>query len=272
MIGCFGLAAATAHADSTTKTIQQVVELDVPGSAQVEKFDPALGTLTAVDYTVESSVRVQVCLENQSTAASAVPGGTSSGSLTATIADASATASASVTVPDAQVGPAVSGLACEAAYDAASNSFPSAPSGSDLLFVPASNSATDGGSATAATLASWIGPGTVDVTWSGASAGDIQTPSEWSIFNLQSGTVTATVVYTYTPNGSTTTIVSGATTVPPTTTVQGATTTLPAVTTTTIGGELPRTGGNTDSMTWIAGALVLAGGAVVVVGAKRRKA
>src|SRR5437868_1711153 len=90
IVGALGLmivGGSTAHADTTTVTNDSASVIDVggPGTGTIPQFNPALGTLTSVSYTINDEVLLQLCAENTSTSAPAAQSGLAQGDLTVTL-------------------------------------------------------------------------------------------------------------------------------------------------------------------------------------------
>ncbi|CAN5657336.1 hypothetical protein BH24ACT5_BH24ACT5_16260 [soil metagenome] len=261
--------AASASAETVSDSTSVNVPLDAPGSGTLDAFDPSLGTLTSVTYSVSTDVLTQVCIENLSQTSGSTTGGPASGTLAVTFpAGITTTSSVDASVPATDL-PASNGTDdCLAGFDEEEAVFPGTVSSSDVAFTSLRDPQTATGIITdPAAMAAFIGPGTVPFSWTSASNADINQPSEWDIFFIAAGDLAVSVTYTYTPAGATTTTnVPGATTttmVPsPTTTpiVTDATTT----TTTVSGGELPRTGGPSNQIVVLASSALALGGAVLV--------
>jgi len=189
----------------------------------VDKFDPSLGTLSRVDWTTEVSVTTELCAENLSTAAGAVPSGNTAGELTVNFpAGTATTASVANTVPAVSLSVSNGSNDCLGGLvlgnDAAGQppTFPNGVSASDVYFNAQTDSQTGSGSITdPAALAAFIGPGTLPYTIDQSSLGDVLQSSEWDITFLAHGSVTVTVTYTYDGTSSTTTTVPGVTTTVP---------------------------------------------------------
>jgi hypothetical protein len=217
-------AATTSSSSSQTHTLQALT------GGTVDKFDPSLGTLTRVDWTTEVSVTTELCAENLSTAAGAVPSGTTEAEVTVNFpAGTATTASVSGTVPPVSLSVSNGSDDCLGALvlgnDAAGQppTFPGGASGSDVYFNADTDNQTGSGSITdPAGLAAFVGPGTLPYTVDQSSEGDVLQSSEWDITFLAHGSTTVTVTYTYEGTSS-------------------STTTVPGATTTTVPGTLPRT-------------------------------
>ena len=76
------LVPGAANAATTSSSSSQSHTLQALTGGTVDKFDPSLGTLTRVDWTTEVTVTTELCAENLSTAAPAVPSGTTAGEVT----------------------------------------------------------------------------------------------------------------------------------------------------------------------------------------------
>jgi len=246
------------------------VDLDAPGSGTLDAFDPSLGTLIQVDYTVATDVLIQVCSENLSTQSGTTTGGPASGQLSVTYPAGVVTTSAVNTALPTTNLPASNGSNdCLAAFDDGSRTFPSGASSSDIAFISTTDPSSASGSITdTAGLAPFIGPGTVSFSWTSSSNADILQPSEWDIWFIAQGELEVTVTYRYTSgSGSTTTVPATTTTTPciptPSTTAPSSGTAAP--TTTVPLCELPPTGSASNMWTMVAVVLVLGGGSLVAL-------
>jgi hypothetical protein len=237
------------------------VDLDAPGSGTLDAFDPSLGTLIRVDFTVATDVLIQVCSENLSTESGTTTGGPASGELSVTYPSGVVTTSAVNTALPATNLPASNGSDdCLNGFDDGSRTFPSGVSGSDVAFISATDPSAASGSITdAAGLAPFIGPGTVSFSWTSSSNADIIQPSEWDIWFVAQGELEVTVNYVYTTDPGPTTTVGATTTTtptcippPPSTVPSGGTasssTSLPFC-------ELPPTGSASNTWTMVAAVL-----------------
>jgi hypothetical protein len=243
------------------------VDLDAPGSGTLDAFDPSLGTLIRVDYTVATDVLIQVCSENLSTESGTTTGGPASGQLSVTYPAGVVTTSAVNTALPTTTLPASNGSNnCLAGFDNGSRTFPSGVSSSDVAFLSTTDPSSASGSITdAAGLAPFIGPGTVSFSWTSSSNADILQPSEWDIWFVAQGELEVTVTYVYTPGSGTTTTTTPCIP-PPSSTVPGAT--LPTSTSVPFC-ELPPTGSASDTWTMLAVVLVLGGGSLVALAGVR---
>jgi hypothetical protein len=253
------------------------VDLDAPGTGTLDAFDPSLGTLIQVDYTVATDVLIQVCSENLSTESGTTTGGPASGELSVTYPSGVVTASAVNTALPATNLPASNGSDdCLDGFDDGSRTFPSAVSSSDVAFLSTTDPSAASGSITdAAGLAPFIGPGTVTFSWTSSSNADILQPSEWDIWFVAQGELEVTVNYIYTSDPGSTTTVSATTTTrptcipPPSSTAPGggtasSSTSVPLC-------ELPPTGSASNTWTMVAVVLVLGGGAIVALAGIRTR-
>src|SRR5262245_15664715 len=182
-VGSGGVSSASAAPLQLSDSFSTNVDLDAPGSGTLDAFDPSLGTLTQVDYTVSTNVLIQVCSENLSTASGTSTGGPASGQLSVTYPTGVVTTSAVDTALPATSLPASNGSNdCLAAFDDGSRTFPSGAASPDLAFISNTDPSSASGSITdPAGLAPFIGPGTVPFSWTSSSNADIQQPSEWDI-------------------------------------------------------------------------------------------
>ena len=211
------LVPGAANAATTSSSSSQSHTLQALTGGTVDKFDPSLGTLTRVDWTTEVTVTTELCAENLSTAASAVPSGTTAGEVTVNFpAGTATTASVSGTVPAVSLSVSNGSDDCLGALvlgnDAAGQppTFPGGASASDVYFNADTDNQTGSGSITdPAALAAFVGPGTLPYTVDQSSEGDVLQSSEWDITFLAHGAVAVTVTYTYEGTSSTTTTVPG---------------------------------------------------------------
>jgi hypothetical protein len=243
------------------------IDLDAPGSGVLDAFDPSLGTLIRVDYTVATDVLIQVCIENLSTA-SGTTGGPAGGELSVTYPGGVVTTSSVATTIPTQALPGSNGSDdCLAAFDDASRTFPSG-AGGDALFFSATDPQTASGSITdAAGLAPFIGPGTVPFSWTATSNANIVQPSEWDIWFVAQGELEVTVAYTYTTEPTTTTTPLPC--IPPGGTLPPGATLPPGVTAAVC--ALPPTGAASNTWTLIALVIMGAGGALTALAAVGRR-
>jgi hypothetical protein len=274
-VGPHGGTAGAAPLQSSD-SFSATVDLDAPGSGTLDAFDPSLGTLIQVDYTVTTDVLIQVCSENLSTESGTTTGGPASGQLSVTFPAGVVTTSAVDTALPTTSLPASNGSDdCLAGFDDGSRTFPSDVSSSDVAFLSTTDPASASGSITdPGGLAPFIGPGTVSLSWTSSSNADILQPSEWDIWFVAQGELDVTVTYLYTSGSGTTT-----TTVAATTTTLATTTTAPCIPppSSTAPGEtlptstavpfceLPPTGTAFNTWTLVAVALVLGGGSLIAL-------
>jgi LPXTG-motif cell wall-anchored protein len=233
------LPAGAASAATLADTASATITLDAPGTLQLDQFDPALGTLTGVQVSITATALVQVCIENTSVQASATAGGTATGTLDAAFPGGAARAVATAQATGALATlTASNGTAnCNAGLDTAMGRFAAPVSSSDVTFFQQSNQATNSATLIAsAQLSPFIGTGTVAVSYTAQNGTDLVLPAEWQNAAVAQGQLQATVTYTYT--------------VP--------------------GGQIPRTGSDNDRTVAIAGLIVLAGVAAVLIANRRR--
>jgi hypothetical protein len=219
------LAPNAASAATTSSSASETHTLQAMTGGAVDLFDPSLGTLTQVDWTVDVSVTTELCAENLSTSAGAVPSGTTAAQLSVNFpTGTTTTASVGSTVPAVSLSVSNGSNDCLAGLDLGNDAagdpptFPSGVSASDVYFnadtgtQSASDTVTD-----PAALAAFIGPGTLPYTIDQSSDGDVLQSSEWDITFLAHGAVAVSVTYTYEPPGTTTTTTSVSTTTVPAT-------------------------------------------------------
>ena len=287
VVATLGLPAGDAAAATTSESVSATVDVVGAGSNAITAFDPALGTLTRVDWTVTTNALAQVCIENLSQRSGTSTGGTAGSSLGVTFpAGTTTTSNATVPIPESTL-PASNGVDnCLAGYDFATATFPAPVSAGDVVYGGATApQMTTGNITESAGLTTFVGPGNVPFSYQFNSNASIANPSEWDITFIAEGTLTVTVTYNYVPAAIPPTTTAPATTAP-TTTGPGATTTtiaseapvttIPAPTTTTIvptvpttPGSLPRTGSSTNG-TLIAALLALAAGCWLFALSRRR--
>ncbi len=282
------IGAGNAAAASTSDTFSTTVDNNGPGTGSVAQFNPALGTLTSVDWSVSTDALAQVCIENLSQESPTSTGGTAGSALTVTFPGATTTTStATVPVPSTLVPPSNGVDDCLNGYDFTAAKFTSPVSAPDVLYgsttAPqmATGNITDSGQ-----MATFTGNGSVNFGYNLSSNASILNPSEWDITFIAEGSVRVTVTYNYAPlettttsttttAPSTTTTTPGATTTsiadeaPPSTVVQPTTTTVVPSVPTTTGGALPKTGGSPNG-TVILGLFALAGGCALFAVSRRR--
>ncbi|MFV0306566.1 MAG: choice-of-anchor E domain-containing protein [Desertimonas sp.] len=286
MVSLVALAAAPASVGAqATQTVTYTAgdtnfELD-SFTTEIPRFDPALGTLLEVQYTINADVNAQLCVENISTASGqANAEGGFDVDLEVTVPGLpSVTAATSVeTGGPVEVGNGRENSACDAGFDMTTFTFPTPVSGSNLVFDESAVPETSTGSLTTG-LDGFIGTTPLTVSYGGSSAGSGAIGSEWVTIFTSFGNMSVDITYVYAPPVTPTTT----TTLPPTTTAPEVTTTTtpaPATTTTvavagvvetstTVARQLPRTGSDTGRVVTLAAAFVLAGAASVLLARRR---
>lgn len=191
-----------AHAAETaTQTVTfDLGDLDESGTGQLEQFDPSLGELTSVDIDAEVTMDFAVCVTNLSEEAASINSGVVSGTADLSFAgDLVANTSGEMAVPGGEM-PANTGIDGCADWLDAGGDAGAPPAGANSTLTAGSD--TDSWSASisdAASLAPYIGTGTVGFGYEAASASDLAQPSEWTLVFLASGSGEVTVTYTYEP-------------------------------------------------------------------------
>jgi LPXTG-motif cell wall-anchored protein len=178
------------------------ITLDAPGTLTLDAFDPALGTLTAVQMSLRVDVEVQACIENTSATAGSMAGGTATGSLDATFPGG---ANATVATVEASLDPvqlaASNGTSdCAAGFDDATGRFPDQVTATDTVFFEDDDLTLRAATLTGpSAVAPFIGTGTIAVTFTPNSDTELVLPAEWDNLAAAQGALQATITYTYTP-------------------------------------------------------------------------
>jgi hypothetical protein len=191
-----------AAAATATQRVSRDVTLDAAGTATIDAFDPALGTLTQVAVTIDVEVLVQGCVENRDTGAGAATGGTVRGSLAVEVpgGENTTTAAAEAAVPaeDLTGGDGTDDCTGGLADDTAS--FPDPVVAPDAAYGEATDAAATTAMLTAsADITPFVGTGTVAITHTPASDSELAVPAEWDAVSVAMGSYRVAVTYTYTP-------------------------------------------------------------------------
>ena len=220
------------------------VTLDAPGTATIEAFDPAQGTLTQVSITIEVGVLVQACVENRQAEVSATSGGTVSGRL-------------AVELPAGDLTAGNGSDDCTGGFAADAGRFPAPVSASDVAYAEDTGQASTTATLTAsADLAPFIGTGTVTITHTPANDSELTVPAEWDAVSVATGTYEVAVTYTYTP-------------APAATPRSSTGSSTGSVSRRTV--PLSRTGASAVEEVLVAAGLLVLGATVVVLASRRRR-
>ena len=241
-----GVGSAATVGDSASVT----VTLDGPGTLTLDAFDPALGTLTSVEVLLRANVLVQVCIENTNPAAGSATQGVVHGSLVAEFpGGVSPVAGSGGAADGGQPAPSNGSADCAAGYDAALGHFPGEVTAADTVFWEGRDELTNGATLTdSGAMAPFVGPGTVEVAFTGGNDSDLELPDDWDSVVVAQGQLLAEVTYTYTPGGGGT----------------------PSPTVSPPGTPLPVTGSSSNEIVGVAGLAVLLGLAAVLAARRRR--
>jgi hypothetical protein len=195
---------ATAVAATIDHQVAVDVTLDTPGTSTVAAFDPALGTLTQVDLTIDVDVLVQACIEHRQEATPTVSGSLT-GSLDVAVPTGAnpTTAAADAVVPDTTLEIANGTDDCTAGFDPAAGLFPAPVTAPDTAYTEQTDTATTTQTLTdQSAMAPFVGPGTVTITHTPQSDSTLAVPAEWDALSVAVGSYQVEVTYTYTPTSN----------------------------------------------------------------------
>jgi hypothetical protein len=186
-------------------TIDEQVALDVtldsPGTATIDAFDPALGTLTQVAVTITVDVLVQACIENRQAVGGAPATGSVAGNLAVEIPTGAntTTAGATATLPGTALSESNGTDDCAAGFSDGTGTFPAPVIAADVGYAEATDETTNTQTLTGAAAQAFVGTGTVTVAHTPTNDTELAVPDEWDAVAVAVGGYQVDVTYTYTP-------------------------------------------------------------------------
>jgi hypothetical protein len=191
-----------AWAANSQHSANATVTLDSPGSVKVDAFDPALGSLTAVELSQQVDVLVQACIENRASAPASADGSATAvldASFPGDLAAADATALAKIT--STRLAASNGSADCVNGFDRSAGRFTSDVRAGDTTFVQKQEHASASARITDPTeLARFIGAGTVDISYTSSNDTKLAFPENWDNVSVAQGHIAAEVTYIYTPS------------------------------------------------------------------------
>jgi hypothetical protein len=194
----------TAGAATIDHVVAVDVTLDSPGTSTVAAFDPALGTLTQVDLTIDVEVLVQACIENRQEATPTVTGSLT-GSLGVTVPPGAdpTNATATADIPDTTLALTNGTDDCTAGFDPDTGLFPAPVAAPDAAYAEQADMTTTTGTLTGqSAIDPFVGPGTVTIAHTPTSDSELAVPAEWDAVSVAVGSLQVEVTYTYTPTSN----------------------------------------------------------------------